>query len=128
MRCGLTDSNRNLLYRAGLPWQESFLLDCYPRAFGLNGVYTRGVVGIAISLRKGVPITLQVLYGALFAHPRPLIFHSDKGREYGARVFTKTLSSAGIRVSRSAAGSPWQNGYQESFYDKFKVELADPNR
>ena len=23
---------------------------------------------------------------------------------------------------------PWENGYQESFYDKFKVDLGDPNR
>ena len=22
----------------------------------------------------------------------------------------------------------WENGYQESFYDKFKVDLGDPNR
>ena len=24
--------------------------------------------------------------------------------------------------------TPWQNGYQESFYDKFKIDLGDPNR
>ncbi|MGH9712824.1 MAG: integrase core domain-containing protein [Candidatus Acidiferrales bacterium] len=23
---------------------------------------------------------------------------------------------------------PWENGYQESFYDKFKVDFGDPNR
>ena len=28
----------------------------------------------------------------------------------------------------SAKGSPWQNGYQESFYGKFKIDLGDPNR
>jgi len=91
-------------------------------------VYTREIVGVAVSLRKGVPLTLQALYGALFAHPRPLIFHSDNGREYEARVFTRTLIGISVRISRSAPGSPWQNGYQESFYDKFKIELGDPNR
>ncbi|HEY9583753.1 MAG TPA: integrase core domain-containing protein, partial [Candidatus Paceibacterota bacterium] len=30
--------------------------------------------------------------------------------------------------SRSAPGCPWENGYQESFYDKFKIDLGDPNR
>ncbi|MDP3731068.1 MAG: integrase core domain-containing protein, partial [bacterium] len=24
--------------------------------------------------------------------------------------------------------SPWENGYQESFYNQFKVDLGDPNR
>jgi len=91
-------------------------------------VYTREIVGVAVSLRKGTPLTLQALYGALFAHPRPLIFHSDNGREYDARVFRKTLTRLSILISRSLPGSPWQNGYQESFYDKFKIELGDPNR
>ena len=90
-------------------------------------VYTREIVGVAVSLRKGTPLTLQALYGALFAHPRPLIFHSDNGREYDARVFTKTLTVISVLISRSLPGSPWQNGYQESFYDKFKIDLGDPN-
>lgn len=28
----------------------------------------------------------------------------------------------------SHKGSPWENGYQESFYSQFKVDLGDPNR
>ena len=28
----------------------------------------------------------------------------------------------------SPKGSPWENGYQESFYSQFKVDLADANR
>jgi len=28
-------------------------------------------------------------------------------------------------MSRKA--SPWENGYQESFYSQFKVDLGDPN-
>ena len=28
----------------------------------------------------------------------------------------------------SNKGSPWENGYQESFYSQFKLELGDPNR
>ena len=33
-----------------------------------------------------------------------------------------------MQISMSEKGSPWQNGYQESFYDKFKIDLGDPNR
>lgn len=38
------------------------------------------------------------------------------------------LERLGIAISRSHPGCPWENGYQESFYDKFKVDLGDPNR
>jgi transposase InsO family protein len=31
-------------------------------------------------------------------------------------------------ISRSRPGCPWENGYQESFYGKFKTDLGDPNR
>lgn len=91
-------------------------------------LYTREIVGIAVSLRKGTQLTLQALYAALNAYPRPTIFHSDNGREYDARVFIKTLEELKTLISRSHPGCPWENGYQESFYGKFKLELGDPNR
>ena len=33
-----------------------------------------------------------------------------------------------VLISRSAPGCPWENGYQESFYSQFKVDLGDPSR
>jgi transposase InsO family protein len=94
----------------------------------VEDLYTRDIVGVAVALRKGAPLTLQALYGALLHHPHPLIFHSDNGKEYTAKSFVGMLESTGTMISRSAPGCPWENGYQESFYDKFKVDLGDPNR
>ena len=54
--------------------------------------------------------------------------HSDNGSEYNAEVFIEALQTVGVLISRSAPGCPWENGYQESFYDKFKIDLGDPNR
>ena len=65
---------------------------------------------------------------AIHGNPRPVIFHSDNGSEYDAVVFTEALQTIGVSISRSAPGCPWENGYQESFYDKFKVDLGDPSR
>ena len=56
------------------------------------------------------------------------MFHSDNGSEYQAATFRSLLDEFGIRISRSRPRSPWENGYQESFYSQFKVELGDPNR
>lgn len=91
-------------------------------------LYTRKVVGLAVGLRRGVPLTLQALYGALLHQSHPHIFHSDNGSEYIAKVFVSTLERVGILISRSHPGCPWENGYQESFYSQFKVDLGDPER
>lgn len=91
-------------------------------------LFTREVVGVAISLRKGAPLTLSALWNSLLHHPAPAIFHSDNGSEYEAAVFKKMLVDFGILISRSHPGCPWENGYQESFYGKFKIDLGDPNR
>jgi transposase InsO family protein len=91
-------------------------------------LFTRRLMGLHVATRKGAPLTVQTLANALFNHPRPFIFHSDNGSEYEARVFIAMLEQYGITISRSRPGSPWENGYQESFYDKFKMDLGDPNR
>ena len=91
-------------------------------------LFTRQVVGLEVALRKGAALTIKALADALLTNPRPEIFHSDNGREYGAKAFVNILTECGSMISRSRPGSPWENGYQESFYDKFKVELGDPSR
>ena len=38
------------------------------------------------------------------------------------------LSLLNVTQSMSNAGCPWENGYQESFYNQFKIDLGYPNR
>jgi putative transposase len=91
-------------------------------------VFTRKIVGLSVGTTHAVPLVMQALCHALHDHTRPFLFHSDNGSEYNARSFRALLIELGIQISRSKKGCPWENGYQESFYDKFKVELGDPNR
>jgi transposase InsO family protein len=91
-------------------------------------LYTRRIVGLQVGIRKGTPLTMQALTNAVFHHPRPQIFHSDNGREYEAKSFVEVLTRLGIQISRSKPGCPWENGYQESFYGKFKLDLGDAKR
>jgi transposase InsO family protein len=91
-------------------------------------LYTKKIIGLSILTNHTVQLTINALMQALNNHPRPEIFHSDNGREYDAKDFRNILMNLGIQISRSAPGCPWENGYQESFYDKFKIELGDPNR
>lgn len=91
-------------------------------------VYTRIIVGLSVLTTHGTILITQALWSALLHNPHPAIFHSDNGSEYGAAAFREILETLGIRISRSKKGCPWENGYQESFYGKFKVDLGDPNR
>lgn len=91
-------------------------------------LFTREIVGMAVSMHKGVQLTAAAVWDALLHNPRPTIFHSDNGSEYRAAAFVEILKSFGVVISRSAPGCPWENGYQESFYDKWKIDFGDPNR
>ena len=91
-------------------------------------LYTRKVVGLAVYTTHAVTLVIAALMSALSHHARPEIFHSDNGSEYNAAVFIEALQTVGTLISRSAPGCPWENGYQESFYNQFKVDLGDPSR
>lgn len=58
----------------------------------------------------------------------PEIFHSDQGTEFMAEEITDFLEELKIKISVSDKASPWQNGYQESFFGRFKQENGDLNR
>lgn len=106
-----------------IPYQGKFLY-----LATVMDLFAREIVGWAVMNTHRVPLILQALFTAVEHHPRPNVFHSDNGSEYGSRVFTGALLHLGIRISRSKKSSPWENGYQESFYSQFKVDLGDPER
>lgn len=58
----------------------------------------------------------------------PEILHSDQGSEYRSFLVLDFLMKQGIEPSMSKKWSPWENGWQESYYGKFKLELDHPHR
>lgn len=91
-------------------------------------LFTRRIVGLSVMTTHAVQLVLSAFMNALYSNPRPGIFHSDNGSEYNSEIFVEALQTVGVSISRSAPGCPWENGYQESFYDKFKIDLGDANR
>ena len=106
-----------------IPFKEKFLY-----LATVMDLFTREIVGWSLLTNHSVQLVLQSLFTALNYHPRPEIFHSDNGKEYGSRFFIRVLTNFGIHISRSQKSCPWENGYQEGFYSQFKVDLGDPNR
>jgi len=91
-------------------------------------LFTRKVVGLSVYTTHAVQLVLSAFMSAIHSNPRPTIYHSDNGSEYNADIFIQALQTVGTLISRSAPGCPWENGYQESFYSQFKVDLGDPSR
>ena len=91
-------------------------------------LFTRRVAGFSVLTNHSVQLVIQALFSAVHKHPSPEILHSDQGSEYTSEDMKTILDSLGIRQSMSHAGCPWENGYQESFYNQFKIDLGDPDR
>ncbi len=91
-------------------------------------LYSRQIVGWQISNHHDTALVAGALYDALEQYGRPRILHSDRGSEYLSQIYIELATNCGIELSYSAKANPWQNGYQESFYNGFKVDLGDPAR
>jgi transposase InsO family protein len=91
-------------------------------------LYTREIIGLAILNTHATQLVINALASAILHRPPPRIIHSDQGSEYGSKDHTNLVQSLKIKQSMSAPGCPWENGYQESFYKGFKLDLGDPNR
>jgi len=90
--------------------------------------YTREIVGWNFGFRHNSQLVIEALRVALGRRSKPPeIFHSDQGSEYRSKDLSEILIAKNIQASMSAKSSPWQNGKQESFYQKFKLELGHPN-
>jgi putative transposase len=91
-------------------------------------LFTREIVGFSVMTNHSTQLVINALLSAIHRHPVSAIIHSDQGSEYLCKDYITLVENLGIRVSMSEVASPWENGYQESFYSQFKVDLGDPNR
>lgn len=89
-------------------------------------VLTREIIAWNTSCRHDSSLVLQTLMLAIKKRGKPKIFHSDQGSEYRSEMFQTSLKNYCVQQSMSAKSSPWQNGWQESFYSGFKVDLGHP--
>ena len=85
--------------------------------------YTKEILGFSLSIKHDTDLITRALNMAMRKNRKPNIFHSDQGSEYTSMHYRNILANNHIEQSNSQKSSPWQNGYQESFYGKFKQEL-----
>lgn len=91
---------------------------------------SRMVVGWALSENKDVALTLKALNRAV-RDRRPeagLIFHSDRGNEYGAHLFRKRLAQLKFTQSMNRPRRMTDNACMESFFHSFKSDCYHKRR
>jgi len=89
----------------------------------------KNVVAYKVWFHHGKELILETLRDAVYkAKTTPLILHSDQGSEYRSYEYFDALKRYNITASMSRKSSPWENGWQESFYWKLKFELWNLNR
>ena len=89
-------------------------------------VYSRRIVGWAMATHLKTDLVLDALNMAL-AQRRPagVIHHSDRGCQYTALAFGQRCEAMGVRPSRGAVGSAYDNAMAESFFATLECELLD---
>jgi putative transposase len=87
-------------------------------------VYSRKVIGWALGADRTVTLTARAMQHALRqrALPAGLIFHSDRGIEYGAYRYRDVLGQHGIRRSMNRPRCCQDNAHMESFFHSLKAE------
>jgi transposase InsO family protein len=91
-------------------------------------IFSREIIGFSFSDRHDHMLVLNALSHALLTHPAPLYLHTDQGSEYTCTAYFSLLKEHHIQASFSTKASPWQNGFQESFYSEFKKDLGTISR
>ncbi len=88
--------------------------------------FTKEIIAWNLSSKHNTGFIIEALNDAINKRSKPKIFHCDQGSEYRSEELENVLKNSKIKLSMSKKSSPWENGFQESFYGKFKLELGHP--
>ena len=85
--------------------------------------------GECLTIRAGrsirAPDVIETLAGLMLVKGVPEHIRSDNGTEFTARAVREWLARVGAKTLYIKPGSPWENGYVESFNGKLRDELLE---
>jgi transposase InsO family protein len=87
--------------------------------------FTREALAIVVKPRLNSSDVLEVLSELMLARGTPSHIRSDNGPEFAAVAVREWLGNLGVNTAFIEPGSPWENGYVESFNSKLRDELLD---
>ena len=87
--------------------------------------HTRECLVIVVARKIRSHDVLEVLADLFVRHGPPEYLRSDNGPEFTAKLVRRWLGRVGVEMLFIEPGSPWENGYNESFNGKLRDELLN---
>lgn len=87
--------------------------------------YTRECLALHVDYRLGADDVMEVLKELFIAYGAPGHIRSDNGAEFTAKAIKEWLKNLGVRTLYIDPGSPWENGYNESFNGRLRDEFLN---
>lgn len=111
-------------------WSWDFMYDYTQRGgaikvFNLIDEYTRECYAIHIDRTLKSEDVRNVMIEMIDEHGVPEYIRSDNGSEFIASTIQEFLKLQGIKTLYIEPGSPWQNGFTESFNSKLRNEFFE---
>ena len=95
------------------------------RLLTLIDEYTRRCLAINVARRQNSFTVIEQLAEVMIQHGVPTHIRSDNGAEFTSKPIREWLQHIGAKTLYIEPGSPWENGYCESFNGKLRDELLN---
>lgn len=111
-------------------WSYDFVMDrtsngrAY-RTLNIIDEYTRECLAIKVKRKLNSKDVMDVLSWLFLIKGAPTHIRSDNGPEFIARELRAWLERIKVKTLYIEPGSPWENGYVESFNSRFRDELLN---
>ena len=95
------------------------------RMLNIIDEFTRECLAIRVSRRLNATDVVDMLSDLFILRGIPGHIRSDNGPEFIAKSVREWIAAVGARTAYIEPGSPWENGYCESFNSKLRDELLN---
>ena len=109
-------------------WSVDFIFDATAggtklKILTVGDDFTRECLAIEVATSLPSAKVIAVLSRLVAEHGPPRFLRMDNGPEFIAHALKAWLSSQGAKTHYIDPGSPWQNGFRESFHGRFRDEF-----
>ena len=87
--------------------------------------FTREALAIRVARRLNSTDVIEALCDLFIVRGIPAHIRSDNGPEFIAAALREWIAAVGAKTAYIEPGSPWENGYVESFNGKLRDELLN---
>lgn len=95
------------------------------RTLNILDEYSRECLAIRVARKLNSTDVIDILTDLFILRGVPAYIRSDNGPEFVAEAVRRWIAAVGAKTAYIEPGSPWENGYIESFNARFRDELLN---